>query len=358
MDDYIGAGAGLTPVAPGAPAAPPGQPAVGQPIAGQPTDGQATMVQPGTVVQPGQPSVELPSAEQLARNHGRDKLEWAWTQEVWKRIDLAVLNEANRTKVAAKFIPVFGPLNAAAVPSDTINLRRANLLTVPEEKIISLVEVWVQFALTQQQVEGEQGLYTAVTLATRATNFLSQAVDSLIFLGRQAPRDKPELFRRVERRAQSLPEGLLDAVPPGQSVTVKRANQKPDPPLYGENTFAAVAEAYSRLQGRGHYGPYALVLHSDAYADTYRPLKTTLIIPADRIKPLVDKRFYGTGTLRPFTGLLMSLGGSSMDVVCGMYPTTVFGQEDPEGLYRFRVVERFTLRLRDETALVGLEFDQ
>ena len=62
-----------------------------------------------------------------------------------------------------------------------------------------------------------------------------------------------------------------------------------------------------------------------------RRWQTTLIMPADRIKPLVTAGFYGTGTVPPLTGLLVSLGGNTMDLVVGMDVTTSFLQEDPDG---------------------------
>jgi hypothetical protein len=36
--------------------------------------------------------------------------------------------------------------------------------------------------------------------------------------------------------------------------------------------------------------------------------------------------------------------------------TTAFMQQDTDGAYRFRVVERFALRLKDTTAVIRLEF--
>src|SRR5205807_10417857 len=125
---------------------------------------------------------------------------------------------------------------------------------------------------------------------------------------------------RVLHRNTSVGTGLLGAIDPKsdkQNVIVKPTEvvdpKDPAKNKYGENTFGAVAEAYSNLQALGHYGPYALVLHTNAYADTYAPLKSTLVLTADRIKPIVTAGFYGTGTLPPRTGLLMDLGGNSMD---------------------------------------------
>ena len=161
------------------------------------------------------------------------------------------------------------------------------------------------------------------------------------------------------------------------------ANASADPPLrtievpfargdtYGENTFAAVAEAYSELQARGHYGPYALVLPTRAYADAFAPLENTLIFTADRLLPLVEGRLYGTGTVPEDievepedppklkdVGVLLSLGGNTVDLAFGKAATTEFLQEDGQGLSRFRVYERFALRDKDPTGRVALLFER
>jgi uncharacterized linocin/CFP29 family protein len=297
-------------------------------------------------------------------NYGRDKL--TWNQDIWNRIDQAVHDEAMRTKIAAKFIPLYMTTSdALTVPSDTIDTSDPQTLTVDEGATFSLFEISVGFSLTQQQVENEGGLMTAVTLATRATNFLSQAEDILIFQGDNGIKTN-SLFtsKRIRRRNGSFGEGLEQAAEdqrgstPSHVIPVPLNAGAPTLNGYGENTFTAVSQAYSRLQDLGHYGPYALVLQDVVYADTYAPLKTTLIMPADRIKPLVTAGFYGTGTLRPFTGLLMSLGGNSMDLAVGVDATTAFLQEDTDRLDQFNVFERFTLRLKDKTAIIKLEFEQ
>ena len=79
--------------------------------------------------------------------------------------------------------------------------------------------------------------------------------------------------------------------------------------------------------------------------------------------------FFGSGTLptstgaatsvpagTKSTGVLVSLGGNTMDLVVGLDATTAFMQQDPNGYYRFRVVERFALRLKDSTGVILLEF--
>ena len=66
--------------------------------------------------------------------------------------------------------------------------------------------------------------------------------------------------------------------------------------------------------------------------------------------------FYGTGTLPASTGLLVSVGGGPVDLVLGSDPEVEFMQIDAEGMYRFRTLERFALRVKDATAVMRLEF--
>ena len=139
-----------------------------------------------------------------------------------------------------------------------------------------------------------------------------------------------------------------------QAVTVKPVSDNPK--RYVEHTFDAVVEGYSLLQQQGHNGPYALALRSEMYADTFASLPTSLVMPADRITPLVSLGMFGTGMLPPSTGVLVSVGGNTMDLVVGIEPITEFLQVSTEGLYRFRVFERFALRVKDTSAIVRLDF--
>ena len=313
-------------------------------------------------------------------NPGQDKLDWS--QTIWDDINKAVQDEAKRTKVAAQFLPPhITDVSDTTIPSDQVNAGTVPLLTVNEDDKTPLIEIWTEFALTKQQYDKEEHLMTAVTLAINAVNKLSRAEDLLIFQGNDGVAD--DLFQtltvnlrgsfksanssKIESRINIV--GLLPSAPANQIVPVDptevNANDKSQN-RYGENTFGAVARGYSILQ-RTHYGRDALVLPTNAFADTWAPLKTTLIMPADRIKGLVGDRFYSTSTLpdvfdnqtkQPSVpqGLLVALDGNTMDLVMGMDPTTAFMQIDGEGLYRFRVYERFTLRLKDPQAVVRLEF--
>jgi uncharacterized linocin/CFP29 family protein len=277
-------------------------------------------------------------------NLGRDLLDWA--PEVWDRLDKAVFNEVKRSCVAATFLPLVGPVgDVLTVPADVID---AEVLAIAEGEVRPISELSVEFSMTPAQVQAEAQLSTATTLATRCANLLSQAEDSLIFQGGAAL--STQVFRLVHVR-QPIDTGLVEAAEDEINVHPVEA-----PNRYGERTFAAVAEGYARLQARGHYGPYALALNDTVYADTFAPLAGTLVAPADRIRPLVSQGFVGSGVIPPSTGVLVSVGGSTVDLVIGSDAALGFSRIGTDGLYHFRVSERLTLRIKDRTALVRLRF--
>jgi uncharacterized linocin/CFP29 family protein len=189
-------------------------------------------------------------------------------------------------------------------------------------------------------------------------------------------------------------------LPPSQVIPVHPAAAAAgvNPPRYSDNTLDAIARGVSILQGFGHYEHYALVLHTIPYADLHQSLANTLIQTVEPVSHLVKAGIYGTGTLPPFdgmnaglptqfldansnplafnavpnwawgaanrvlyTGVLISLSGNTMDLVRGQMDdnldvSVTFNQRDANEQYRFRVVERFCLRLKDPTAVVLLLF--
>ena len=128
------------------------------------------------------------------------------------------------------------------------------------------------------------------------------------------------------------------------------------PGSYGENAFKSAAQAYAHLQDHGHIGPYAIALHSDIYADTLAPVANMPSSPAEQLRQLAPLGLVGTGALMPKSGVVVSLGGNSVDLVVGMEPTTEVLSQDDDGFQQFRVFERFVLRVKDKTAIVRLTF--
>ena len=277
-----------------------------------------------------------------------------WDTGLWNEIRQAVLAEFQRINIGMRFLPQRkAGEDARTVPADLIESKSGKLF-IEEAPTTPLIETWAEFALSPQQLSGEPKYQTAKTLAVRAANFLAQAKDALIFQGEKALSTNPTFTeKRVFARSGPAGVGLLDAAQPAGQLEVAALDSASS--SFGDNTFSAIAEGYSRLQGLGHHGPYAVVLHSLPYADAFAPIPS-LLRPAERIETLLQGGLYGTATLPPGTGFLVSTGGSSLEVLVGREPAAAFLQEDPDGSYRFRVWQRFALRIRDPSAIIGLRF--
>ena len=241
---------------------------------------------------------------------------------------------------------------------------------------------------------------TGVSLALRSANVLAQAEDLVLFNGQNAVVNNPLFTNKVVQvldpnLAVNLDFGLLNVDPSGdiklpaaQVIYVKPVVPAVpgSPPQYREATLNAVASAFSILQGAGHYEHYALVLNTIPYADLHQALPSTLIEPIEPISHLIKAGIYGTATLPPFnsantglpktiggqplpvpvanvayTGVVVSLSGNAMDHVRGRMEdhldvVVTYNQKDVSENYRFRVVQRFALRLKDPTAVILLVF--
>ena len=323
--------------------------------------------------------------------HAKARSKVPWSDAVWQRIDQAVEQEMKRTRIGARFLPKRPvPPKTTSVPTDaytTTPVGGTPILTVNESATTPLNEYYADFLLTTQQVDQEEGDFkqlghsTAVTLATKAANTLAQAEDLVIFQGQNAIAGATPFTSQLVLTLngnEPADTGLLNfpiggnapgagpLTPTPTVVPVNRLDPAIAGVIYGPNTFQAVALAYSQLQEAGHYGPYALVLQTTPYADTYAPLPATLTLTADRIKPLVTAGFFGTGTLppnpppapvAPFYGVLVSLGGNTMDLVMGLEPIVTFVQVNVGGNYQFRLLQRLALRVKDTTGIVILQFN-
>jgi uncharacterized linocin/CFP29 family protein len=353
--------------------------------------GTAAPAHPGGAPQPGE-------SENHKSLHQKGRAKIPWSRDVWERIDKAVEMEFKRSCISARFLPRQPvPPKTTSVPTDSYTLSTSAapnstpVLTVDEGATTRINEYYVEFELTPQQVDQEEvdfkllGHSTAVTLALKATNTLVLGHDSIVFQGANAIQ-LTNLFTQdlvLTLNANTpLDTGILN-FPANQAAPAQNAlNVIQVPPLnpavqgvtWGSQTFEAVAQAYSQLQAIGQSGPYAAILHYIPYADTFAPLPATLTLTADRIKPLMTAGFFGAGTVppnpappstqnpsappaAPYFGLVVSIGGNTMDYVAGLEPLVAFMQEDTNGNFRFRVLERFALRLKDPTAVQILQFN-
>lgn len=284
----------------------------------------------------------------LNNNHGRNKL---WTPQIWSEIDRIVMADMGRVRVAQKIFTAQSTPYASTVSMDVVIPRQNpnDPLMIQEGITLPFFEISSEFALTQSQVDNEAELNKGLTLARACARTVAMVEDMVLFQGSKA----------------NLPSGVrvTNLTPAWKGLVDLAGGQKPVsvPQLedgnYGANTFTAVSQAIGNLIAVGHPGPYALILETSVFSDTYAPAPNTLTTTADRISPLVEGRFYGTGMLPAKTGLLMSLGGETTTLYLAQDTITVFTQQDQVGNYHFRVFERVQINVRDPQAYVTLQFE-
>ena len=87
-------------------------------------------------------------------------------------------------------------------------------------------------------------------------------------------------------------------------------------PAINEGLVAAVYEAVLRLENRGYFTAYQLVLGETLWRELHRPTNGSMVLPRDRIEPtLMGGSFYRTTTLPDDEALLASLDGPTFDCV-------------------------------------------
>lgn len=285
--------------------------------------------------------------------------EISWPDEVWKEITDAVLTEVGKVRIAQKVFPTTELKNhATEIPNEVINF--ANL-SIEEGKTKSFVEIYFEFSLTNTQAKRESESKTCKTLAVMAAKALALAEDVVIFQGKNGrlPANvKADLVNSASNgllgEADSRDADDADENKVSKPIEVKLVGRSDI--LYGENTFSAVTEGIAKLVRKAQAPAYALFLPTKVFADAYAPPSShSLVTTADRIKPLVEHGFYGTGTLPEDRGLLVALGGDPTNLYLGWDATTEFVRREGSKCF-FRVVERVQFVARDPRAFVLLKF--
>jgi uncharacterized linocin/CFP29 family protein len=287
---------------------------------------------------------------------GRDKL---WNQQIWSDIDSAVRDEVGRIRVAQKVFPCTLLPGGQQVPKDEVSI--SDILKIEEGQTKPFVEIWVEFSLTQSQVENEENLHAGRTLARMAANKIAETEDALLFHGEsksptalaaKAGPAKPSLVK--DENVASLKTGLLGEDPgkgPYHHLNVNDVTKNP------EDLVKQVGDGIAELTKRTNPGPYALFLPPKRFADaSSTPLPKTTVTAAERIIPMVTGGFLAVGSLPESAGLLVSLGGEPTTIYIGIDATTAFTQIQPNGGYRFRVFERIQFVIRDPKAFARLNF--
>jgi uncharacterized linocin/CFP29 family protein len=275
-----------------------------------------------------------------------------WAEPVWQEINDAVVKEMAKVRIAQKVFPTSTFDTAPTeIPDEVIDFKD---LSIKEGRTKAFVEIYREFPLTATQCDKESQMKTCKTLARMAAKEIALTEDSVIFQGN----DYRLPAGMTADQQDSTKKGLLGEAKEKIDV-MKLAKPKPGV-VYGENVFAEVAKGIAKLTEKAQAPKYALFLPTRVYADTFvPPSDASLVTTAERIRPLVEGGFYGTGTLpddKEIKGLLVALGGDPTSLHVGREAITEYVRKEG-AKYFFRVVERIQFVARDPRALVLLNFE-
>jgi uncharacterized linocin/CFP29 family protein len=289
----------------------------------------------------------------------------ALTADQWDRIRQIVHDEALRARVAASFLPLYGPLPGAtvAVPVDTLSYDQPagqadQRMVVNDFDTVQLATVSVNVFLRNHMLADPE-LAAATIMFTRAAKIVARVEDSLIFNGRQ--RGAPivgtaDLQNVFEVGGANDYQGLVDhgRRQPNAPVPINYARLEEAGPA----VFTAVVDAIGRLERRGHYKSYACVLANDLFTAINRPILNSMVLPADSIPPLLDGPLLRSSSLHDGQGLVISLQGNPVEIVVPSDVSVRYLQGTLDGLHALRVSERFVLRVKEPTAIELIEAPQ
>jgi uncharacterized linocin/CFP29 family protein len=300
-----------------------------------------------------------------------------WTDAQWNRIREEVLREWQKVRVAGSFLPIYGPLLSSThvVPSEVIGPGGA----VDDGEISRIYELTAPVQLSRQQV-AEEDLSGALLLLRRAATALAIEEDDVIFNGQTASRPSARLgdqkgvrrFPDVQRTDGEPPAAITALEKAGQDDSSNRGplglvrgavQRETLDPRSGPVLITTITNAISTLEANGYGPPFVCVLGRGAFRVAHDPIGDSMVLPADRIEPLIGRPLLRASVLDYLettpghtAGVVLSLAGDSMDLVVAVEATPEFTQVDAAGHFVFRVFERFALRIKDSNAIVRLGF--
>jgi uncharacterized linocin/CFP29 family protein len=268
-----------------------------------------------------------------------------WTEEQWARVNQAIQEAAQNARVAAGFLPLYGPL-----PPDTDFVRWGDIpytppLRIDDTTVIQLATLQMRVVLRGAQLADPE-LGSVLSLFRRAANVIARLEDALIFNGRHDPPPLPA-------RSADVGEDYL-----GQDATglIDRAHYVGPPATNGVTLVDAIAAAIARLEDDGHFGPFAVALGHDLFMSAQTPTAPMpYVIPQDRIIPFLrGGSLVRSSVLPDDKGVVVALGGEPVQLVVATDISLQFLQVTLDPYFVFRVYEKVALRIKGQHAIALL----
>ncbi|WP_298849961.1 encapsulin [uncultured Ruegeria sp.] len=284
-----------------------------------------------------------------------------WNEEQWSAVNKAVHDEALRARVAASFLPLYGPLPAdtQSVPLNKLDLV-ANSSGSPEKRLevidydtLRLTTVSVNVYLKGAQVADPE-LAAAQIMFRRAAAVVARVEDDIIFNGQPGTGLAP---KHASGAPASLPPiytvsgggkypGLVEA---GEDPSASTAAKKKT--CTGTEVFEAVVAGINKLESHGYLGPYACVMGNGLFQAVTTPLPNSMVLPRDSILPFLDGPLLRSSTLPANKAVLVSLQGAPVEIVVPSDIAVKYLQTSAEGEHVFRVQQKFHLRIKEAQAI-------
>jgi uncharacterized linocin/CFP29 family protein len=276
-----------------------------------------------------------------------------WTDEQWARVNQVVQEEASRARVAATFLPLYGPLSPDTdfVRDQTVAVGApGGSLTITDVTTIPLATLQVRVELRGAQV-ADPDMASALLAFRRAANILARLEDAIIFRGQNigppavpnagAP---PGAWQILGGRTS---RGLFN-----RWVYLVRIGVIPTP---GDALVAAVSQSIGNLESRGHFGPFAVVLGEGLFLIAQTALTTPFVLPQDSIIPFLGGGpLVRSSALPADSGVVVALGGEPVELVIATDVSVGFLQITQAPVFVFRVFEKMVLRIKEPGAIVAL----
>lgn len=287
--------------------------------------------------------------------------EISWGEAEWSRIRAVVHDEALRSRVAASFLPLYGPLppDTVSVPSNTIRSVGGDggpaRLEVDDVTTHQLVSVSVNVHLKNHML-ADLELTVATDLFRRAANIVARVEDAVIFKGVPLPPDSDQ----TPDSPKSLPP-VYRVSGPGQypgllgvAGNQSEAKHHKEDDKRGQAVFDSIVNAVLLAESRGFHRPFALVLGHALFTDLNRPIPHSMVLPRDAVPPFTEGPLLRSSELPEEKGLLISLQGNAVEIVVPADISVRYLQADLDGGHVFRVSQRFLLRVKDPGAVVAI----
>lgn len=286
-----------------------------------------------------------------------------WSQEQWSTISQVVHDEALRARVAASFLPLYGPLPAdtQAVPLNSLELAAspggaAKRFVVNDYDTTRLSTVSVNVYLKNAQMSDPE-LSAAQIMFRRAAAVVARVEDQIVFNGQPGtgkgpapvgPEKLPEVYT-VSGGGKY--DGLLQEGAKNPTTGTK-AGATPT----GDEVFQAVVAGINKLETEGHLGPFACVMGNTLFRAVTTPLPNSMVLPRDSILPFLDGPLLRSGAIPEDKAILVSLQGAPIEIVVPSDISVKYLQTSADGDNIFRVQQKFRLRVKEGEAVTTISF--